>query len=123
MARKTFGPGEISDLCEEARRHNQRDEVTGVLVTRPGRFLQALEGPKEAVEDAFLRIVRDDRHHDLMLLSRRVTTRREFGEWEMAYCEGAAEVDEIVARVARLTDGAPEPIQKAFSDFLNTAVP
>ncbi|WP_443025278.1 BLUF domain-containing protein [Sphingomonas sp. QA11] len=109
----------MTHLCEQARSNNKIFEITGVLACKSGRFLQVLEGPKEAVEDTFLRIVRDDRHHDLLLLSRRVTTRREFGEWDMAYREDRAQIDEVAARVAELTASAAEPVRQAFADFLN----
>lgn len=75
---------DMDDLLRVAQANNARDEITGLLYTDGPRFLQVLEGPKETVENAFLRIINDHRHRALVLLSRRLTTKREFGGWSMA---------------------------------------
>lgn len=106
-------------MSEQARRNNRGFEITGVLIAKADHFLQALEGPKEVVEDTFLRIINDERHQNLLLLSRRVTTRREFGRWDMALCDEPAQIAKVIQKVVKLTAGAPSPGQKAFSDFLN----
>jgi hypothetical protein len=67
-------------LCKQARRHNKGFKITGVPVAEADRFPQALEGPKELVEDTFLRSIKDQRQRDLLRLSRRATTRRESGQ-------------------------------------------
>jgi len=90
-------------LCAQASVNNVRDEITGILCQQHGSFLQVLEGPRVTVEDTFIRIVTDPRHQALSLLSRRLLTRREFGEWAMAgltddECAAAtAQVQAIVA--------------------------
>lgn len=107
---------DVTILCDEASRNNARDEITGVLMLEDRNFLQVLEGPKETVENTFLRIVTDQRHHSLLLLSRTMLTRREFGDWSMATCTSSGEKQEVIARVRRKLEGAPTRIRTAFAE-------
>lgn len=117
-ASKPLNVDDMGVLCKQARRNNRHNEITGILVSKGDKFLQALEGPKEPVEEAFLRIISDDRHKNLRLLSRRIITKREFGEWELEHFEDPLRCADLIASVARLTTGAPESVRTAFRDFV-----
>lgn len=71
--------GDLRAICEQSACNNIRDEITGVILRESDTFLHVLEGPKASVEDTFLRIIQDPRHHSLQLISRRQLTQREFG--------------------------------------------
>lgn len=94
--------GDLHALCDQARANNARDEITGILLVHHGSFLQVLEGPMAHVENTFIRIVTDPRHHALALLSRRVLVGREFGEWAMMGLEDERARHEAIARVGRI---------------------
>jgi hypothetical protein len=110
------GPQEaaLPALCEQASIKNQQDEITGVLMLRDGEFLQVLEGPREAVENTFLRIIVDARHHDLQLLSRKMITSRQFGSWSMAKCDQWFEQEAMIDRVREIISGAAEHLKATF---------
>jgi hypothetical protein len=112
-------PLDLDALVAQAQANNARDEITGLLYSNGKRFLQALEGPKTAVEDTFLRIIADPRHHALVLLSRRETTRREFGEWSMARREFDEADDAFMARIADLCSDACPTIQGTFTGLID----
>ncbi len=99
--------GRFDRLCAQAGANNLRDEITGVLLHRGGRFLQVLEGPQAMVEDTFIRIVTDPRHHALALLSRRVLMQRQFGDWAMAGLDGDEE-SAVITRVGGIVVAAPD---------------
>ena len=96
----------VHDILESSRRNNRRDFLTGVLVVGGRRYLQVLEGPAEAIDAAYRRIKADTRHYALVELARKPIAKRNFGDWDMGYEDGAAEpLREIVARLtARLED-------------------
>lgn len=75
----------LSTILEEARRCNTRDGVSGALVCRQDIFIQLLEGSMEAVDAAYSRICRDDRHVGIKQLVRRRVSRRFFGNWAMLH--------------------------------------
>lgn len=101
-------------LCERSTRNNARDEITGILLCKDGKFLQVLEGPRVNVEDAFIRIITDPRHYSLMLLSRRMLTRREFGDWAMLGLEAGAERQAAIERAGRIIEAQDPVVQARF---------
>lgn len=73
----------LHGILSDARRRNARDEITGTLICRSDLYLQLLEGPAPAVEAAFLRIGRDDRHLEVTPLVQRPVAARLFAAWAM----------------------------------------
>ncbi|MFN3722490.1 MAG: BLUF domain-containing protein [Paracoccaceae bacterium] len=75
----------LTAILFDARRCNTRDDITGALLCRDDLFLQLLEGPAAAVEAAYERIRRDDRHIEVRELLRREIGEdaRMFGAWAM----------------------------------------
>ena len=117
-----FDAAALAGILIDARRCNARDQITGALICRDDLYLQLLEGPAEAVEAAYDRIRRDDRHIEVRRLTRRLVVDRLFGAWAMrddpaqswvwsreAVHNGAAEQAteaEIIAIFGRLATGA-----------------
>ncbi|MBV9881912.1 MAG: BLUF domain-containing protein [Sphingomonadaceae bacterium] len=108
-ARQPIVPEMVEQILAASRRNNARNGISGLLVAGRRRFLQALEGPEQAVLDAYAEIKRDPRHHALVLLTGRSVETRAFGDWSMAFeaaDEGrpqpglAATVDALTASLA-----------------------
>ncbi|HWU96635.1 MAG TPA: BLUF domain-containing protein [Sphingomonas sp.] len=118
-SRRAVVPLDLDALFAQAQANNARDEITGLLYTNGKRFLQVLEGPRTEVEDTFLRIIADPRHHALVLLSRRETSRREFGDWSMARRAFGEEQDAFMARIAELCRDADPAIQGTFAGLID----
>ncbi len=78
-----FDSATLSAILLDARRCNARDDITGMLICRGDLFLQLLEGPAEAVEATCKRIMADDRHVDMRVLSRETVNERLFPQWSM----------------------------------------
>ncbi len=80
-----FDTTTLTSILFDARRCNTRDGITGALICRDDLFLQLLEGPEPAVEAAYDRIRRDDRHIEVRQLTRRMIPDdgRMFGAWAM----------------------------------------
>jgi hypothetical protein len=89
-ARKPLSEAELNGVLAVSRRNNQAQGITGLLVAGGKRFLQALEGPEEAVAAAFERIKADPRHFAVVPLSMRQVEAREFGNWAMAHEQGGS---------------------------------
>ena len=68
-----------------ARKCNARDNVSGALVCRQDIYLQLLEGSLEAVNAAYMRICRDDRHAGIKKLVSRRASNRFFSNWSMLH--------------------------------------
>lgn len=74
---------QLRRLLAKAKQNNRRDGLTGILCHWNGMFAQCLEGPREAVERTFARILDDHRHTRCEVLLRCEVGSRHFGTWAM----------------------------------------
>jgi Sensors of blue-light using FAD len=73
----------LGNILMRSRRNNVRDDITGALICRADLYLQWLEGPKDAVEATYTKILKDDRHLDIVRRITRPATERMFPQWSM----------------------------------------
>lgn len=73
----------LNSILSKARRNNARDGITGALICRADLYLQLLEGPRAAVTARFHKIMADDRHLNVVLISSSDIETRLFPEWHM----------------------------------------
>ena len=74
---------ELSLLLRQCRSHNGEAGITGMLCFSEGLFIQVLEGGRSAVNQLYQRILRDPRHHDVVLLVYEEISQRRFAGWTM----------------------------------------
>ena len=111
-ARSPFGDDELAELLTRSRASNERNELTGMLLYRGGRFVQVLEGPAERVRDLLAVIAADDRHTAMRVLIEQPIAQREFAEWTMGY-----------QPIAVTTAPAPEGFRDTFDDLEQSGDP
>lgn len=73
----------LDAIVERSRARNERTGVTGILAVDDRRVLQILEGPPDAVQGLYERILNDGRHHEVVEIDRRIVDARHFGSWGM----------------------------------------
>ncbi len=78
-----FDDPTLNQILSVAKRNNLRDNITGALICRADFYLQMLEGPRAQVTAAFHRILRDDRHLDVVLIGCGDAKARMFADWSM----------------------------------------
>ena len=91
IAEHPFGPEELLQLLERSRENNLRDEITGMLLYKDGKFMQLLEGPEQAVCATYARIAKDRRHREITVLLEGERPERDFEEWSMGFHDLEAE--------------------------------
>ena len=74
---------DLTELLSRASARNEGNGITGLLCFGEGYFFQCLEGPQTAVSETIVRINRDERHCDILLIDARVVGERAFPEWSM----------------------------------------
>ena len=74
---------EMAAILKKSREHNPVEGITGLLCYTDGIFMQMLEGGRDAINARYNTIVRDDRHHDVILLSYEEIGERSFSGWSM----------------------------------------
>lgn len=125
-ARREISPELLRVILAVSRTNNLRVGVTGLLVSGGNRFLQVLEGPVEAVCDTYKRIQQDQRHYALVVLTSRSVPARAFGDWSMAFKQGAMASDgslrEIVFAITEnLSDLGLQADFRGFADLHSQA--
>jgi hypothetical protein len=76
-------PEALAAIVREAKAHNPKHGITGVLCCSSDIFLQVLEGGRPAVNRLYNRIVADPRHNEVELLSYAQIGERRFSGWSM----------------------------------------
>jgi hypothetical protein len=76
-------PEALAAIVREAKAHNPKHGITGVLCCSSDIFLQVLEGGRPAVNRLYNRIVADPRHKEVELLSYAQIGERRFSGWSM----------------------------------------
>jgi hypothetical protein len=110
----TIEPTALEALMNEARLHNEKVGISGILCSVRGYFLQALEGSETEVMPLYASILRDARHQQSALLSIGLVSSRAFPQWAMALVEGEPLGAEMHARLVDqvLLDRDPsEPVR------------
>jgi hypothetical protein len=103
---------EIAALLAQSRDRNALLDITGVLLYRDGNFMQAIEGPTEAMQAVYGSIQRDPRHHNLITLIETTVPTRSFSGWAM----GMINLDSLGAPVIRGCEGSPAVALDALPD-------
>jgi hypothetical protein len=109
--RMTGPPAEVSaaihTMLAYIRPANTRAGLTGALMFNQSCFAQVLEGPVEALEATYRRIVKDPRHSDIELLAQGTVPCRTFPLWSMAYVGQSASAAARYRRIAESTGFDP----------------
>jgi hypothetical protein len=80
-----FTDPQLEELLKVSRHNNESQGVTGLLLYIGGNFIQLLEGEKEMVLAAHLRIANDPRHRGMITLLQGDCEKRDFSEWSMGF--------------------------------------
>ena len=84
---KPFTPDDLKQLLVKARIKNDVLGISGMLLYHAGSFLQALEGPADAVDALFQVIETDPRHTNVRVLFRDGVETCEFEKWSMGFVD------------------------------------
>ncbi len=75
----------LERLLIQSRIRNAELDITGILIHLDGHFIQFLEGPEENIDKVFRSIQKDNRHHDIKVLSMGKSYERCFDDWQMNF--------------------------------------
>ena len=77
----------IEEILDTSIQNNAAQEITGAMFFHNNRFLQALEGKADAIDELYAKIKRDPRHKNVTTLFEDEITSRSFSEWSMKYVD------------------------------------
>ena len=75
----------LDAILKSANIRNLEQGLTGMLLYADGNFIQLIEGRERNVNEAFSRIEKDTRHHNIFVIDRSVISARSFDAWAMCF--------------------------------------
>jgi hypothetical protein len=119
----------VSEILSKAIRRNNSLQISGMLIYFHGKFMQLIEGDKEAVDELFNIIRLDPRHGDINILLQKQSDQRCMPTWLMGFTMGNEFSTPIREQSLYIPcDEAKEfcslmPVEvgKLFLDFMNDA--
>lgn len=75
----------VARILMTSRKNNAKDQLVGGLYYGNDRFFQYLEGEEDAVRRTYDRILKDDRHRNIVTLIEEPLKSRTFSNWSMKY--------------------------------------
>lgn len=85
LATGEMSKDDLNELLLQAREKNERLNITGLLIYYKGKFMQILEGEKDAIFELYETICNDKRNHLNMLCWDHGIQERGFTGWSMAF--------------------------------------
>ena len=56
----------LQDIMKKTNKFNKEQGITGILLHNERNFFQLIEGEKKTVQDLYVKILQDFRHHDVI---------------------------------------------------------
>ena len=78
-----FSQKDLDEILLKSKYNNKANNITGALLCRHDIYCQFLEGPEKEVNVTYSKILSDDRHVDIRMLSSGSATKRLFTNWAM----------------------------------------
>jgi hypothetical protein len=80
-----FDKADIEDILLKCRKYNTENGVTGVLVYHDTTCFQIVESESEVMDHVLLKIERDKRHQNIIILYDEIIEDRSFAKWAMMF--------------------------------------
>lgn len=115
-AKDFFSESELLDLLEISRANNAKFNITGLLLYKEGAFMQAIEGPEDAIFQLYKNICSDQSYHNVITLIDEPITERVFPDWYMGFASLTPESVSLIAGYSRfLHDELPADFIQSLS--------
>ena len=82
---------EFKQILLQSQTNNNRRDLTGMLAFNSKIFLQVLEGARDVVNDLYGRLLRDQRHNAVTMVSYKEIEERKWAQWSMGFAPLKAE--------------------------------
>ena len=103
-----IGSSDLAAIIATASSKNQALGITGILCHKGGYFLQLLEGEEIPLLDLYLKIARDPRHTDPVIVSISTATSQIFKGWAMGAIDENLVPKEYGKEILRLRNSRTE---------------
>lgn len=114
---------EIASIVKDSIAWNAQMGVTGALIYTGSRFVQALEGDRDTVEQLVKSIAADPRHNQVTVVHRDQIAERRFSTWQMAYRGPASDLNQTVEELIHAYPDTASAVQHVYEVMEEFAQP
>ena len=119
-ATRDMSLADLKSILDVARENNAGQGICGMLCYENRYFLQALEGPRDEVNELYLDIIDDPRHDEAIIVSYDEIGSAMFPSWTMGYSAGSAKFSEILKSLNQIEFKPHEMTAEQTKDFLSS---
>jgi hypothetical protein len=94
----------LDDIVKTSKINNPTHGITGLLFYHNQRFIQVLEGERDALEELMSIIEQDNRHKNIERILDQPIKKRGFTDWNMDSCNLSADQDIDPEELIRIRD-------------------
>lgn len=73
---------DIQKVLKYTRNWNNDHDITGILLFSDGNFFQVLEGEKDILKSLLERIIKDERHYNVMVIFEKEVSETNFDDYQ-----------------------------------------
>lgn len=112
----------VKDIHTNAMNNNSKECISGMLCFNSKYFIQCLEGDYEKISHLYSKIIKDQRHHNVLLLHFDQIETRAFAGWSMAYMGEYLFAKEIILKYSSEDSFNPRNFLGEKSNLLVTSI-
>lgn len=98
---------EVARILEQARRNNERNGISGVLVMNEDYFLQSIEGARPVINELLAKLIKDNRHFSFQIVDCREVEQQRWDKWSMKYLTPSDENKEYMQKFSASNEFNP----------------
>lgn len=106
---------EIASIVKDSIAWNAQMGLAGALIYTGSRFVQALEGDRDPVEQLMKSIVADPRHSQVTVVNRDQIPERRFPNWQMAYHGPSSDLNQTVEELIHAYPDTASAVQHVYA--------
>ena len=118
----SLSAAQLEEIRARARRNNERNHVSGLLLFTGEHFLAILEGHEWDLQKLWLRLEQDRRHRELIRIGNDRCGNRWFPQWKMSYTGHAlvaARIEELRAESAHISSKWAQMVRPILFNVAN----
>jgi hypothetical protein len=112
----------ITEILARSVANNRRDGITGAFIYDPQWFAQEIEGAEGAISATFERILRDQRHSDVTLVTMQPVSERRYAGLQMAAVARRTDNDDLFRHYCGADFDPPAMRADRIADLIEAVV-
>ena len=93
----SFNDEQLKEIVRSAVEKNAKNNITGMLLYANSCFFLIIEGPDDAIDNLYKKLLKDRRHSTITKILDKEITERGFADWSM----GALKLDPDLSQMIR----------------------